>query len=87
MYDNALVWEAEPDNPLTDGKISGVITYGIPPKNWRNKGTSPALVCGKAYLVNPGALYFALQCDGTVVVFDPQHLENFFRNDPLPAPM
>jgi hypothetical protein len=38
----------------------------------------PALVCGKAYLVNPGAHYFALKCDGTLVVFDDPHLEEFF---------
>lgn len=87
MYDNVLVWDAEPDNPITDGKISGVVTYGNPPRNWKNKLTPPALVCGKAYLVNPGAMYFGLKCDGTVVVFDPQHLENFFRNDPLPPSM
>jgi len=52
MYDNELVWEAEPDNPITDERISGVITYGIPPKNWSNKIKPPALICGKAYLVN-----------------------------------
>ena len=86
-YDNVLVWDAEPDNPVTDGKIGGVVTYGIPPKNWKNKLTPPPVVCGKAYLVNPGAMYFGLKCDGTVVVFDPQHLESFFRNEPLPAPM
>ena len=79
MHDNELVWEAEPDNPETDGRISGVVTYGIPPKNWTNKLAPPALICGKAYLVNPGANYFGLKCDGSVVVFDAQHLEYFFR--------
>ena len=86
MHDNELVWDAEPDNPITNGRISGIVTYGIPPNNWRNKMTPPALVCGKAYLVNPGALFFALKCDGTVVVFDSQHLETFFRGDPVPEP-
>jgi len=79
MHDNELVWDAEPDNPETDGRISGVVTYGIPPKNWTNKLAPPALVCGKAYLVNPATSYFALKCDGSVVVFDSQHLEYFFR--------
>jgi hypothetical protein len=86
MHDNELVWDADPDNPITHGRIDGIVTYGIPPKNWRNKLTPPALVCGKAYLVNPGALFFALKCDGTVVVFDSQHLEQFFRGDPVPEP-
>ena len=86
MHDNELVWDAEPENPITDGRISGIVTYGIAPKNWQNKRTPPALVCGKAYLVNPGAIYFGLKCDGTVTVFDAQHLEYFFRQDALPAP-
>jgi hypothetical protein len=51
------------------------------------KITPPALVCGKAYLVNPGANFFALTCDGAVVVFDFQHLEEFFRQAALPVPM
>jgi hypothetical protein len=51
----------------------------VAPKDWINKLTPPALICGKAYLVNPGAHYFALKCDGTVVVFDDPHLEEFFR--------
>ena len=79
MHDNELVWDAEPKNPITAGNISGVVTYGVPPKDWINKLTPPALVCGKAYLVNPGAHYFALKCDGTVVVFDAPHLEEFFN--------
>jgi len=78
MHDNELVWDAEPENPITAGNISGMVTYGVPPKDWINKLAPPALVCGKAYLVNPGAHYFALKCDGTVVVFDDPHLEEFF---------
>jgi hypothetical protein len=81
LYDNEIVWETEPENPITNDRISGVITYGIPPKNWSNKIVPPALICGKAYLVNPGANFFALKCDGSVVVFDFQHLENFFRQE------
>ena len=81
MHDNELVWDAEPKNPITAGKISGVVTYGVAPKDWINKLTPPALICGKAYLVNPGAHYFALKCDGTVVVFDDPHLEEFFREN------
>jgi len=89
MHDNELVWDAEPKNPITAGNISGVVTYGVTPKDWINKLTPPALICGKAYLVNPGAHYFALKCDGTVVVFDDPHLEEFFqgkntRRTPLP---
>jgi hypothetical protein len=79
MHDNELVWDAEPKNPITAGNISGVVTYGVAPKDWINKRTPPAPICGKAYLVNPGAHYFALKCDGTVVVFDAPHLEEFFR--------
>jgi len=79
MHDNELVWDAEPKNPITAGNISGVVTYGVPPEDWINKLAPPAPVCGKAYLVNPGAHYFALKCDGTVVVFDDPHLEEFFR--------
>ncbi|HLK65304.1 MAG TPA: hypothetical protein VKU19_17815 [Bryobacteraceae bacterium] len=78
LHDNELVWDAEPEHPLTAGTISGVVTYGVPPKDWSNKLAPPALVCGKAYLVNPGAHYFALQCDGTLVLFDDPHLEEFF---------
>ena len=78
MHDNELVWDAEPENSITEGNISGMVTYGVPPKDWINKLAPPALVCGKAYLVNPGAHYFALQCDGTVVVFDDPHLGEFF---------
>jgi hypothetical protein len=81
VFDNELVWEAEPDNPITGGTISGVITYGIPPEHWSNKRVAPALICGKAYLVNPGAKLFALKCDGSVVVVDFQHLEDFFRQE------
>jgi hypothetical protein len=83
-YDNELVWDAEPDNPMRIGRISGVITYGIPPENWRNKVVPSALICGKAYLVNPGANFFALKCDGSVVVFDSQHLEEFFGQQDHP---
>ena len=84
MHDNELVWAAEPKNPITAGRISGVVTYGLAPKDWVNQLTPPALICGKAYLVNPGAHYFALKCDGTVVVFDARHLEEFFRGN-IPA--
>jgi len=78
LHDNEIVWETEPDNPITGGTISGVITYGIAPDHWSNKRAAPALMCGKAYLVNPGANLFALKCDGSVVVLDFQHLEYFF---------
>jgi len=81
LHDNEIAWEAEPDNPITNGAISGVITYGIPPNHWSNKRVAPALACGKAYLVNPGANLFALTCDGSVVVLDFQHLESFFREE------
>ena len=80
-HDNELVWDAQPKNPITAGNISGVVTFGVAPKDWINKLTPPALICGKAYLVNPGAHYFALKCDGTVVVFDDPHLEEFFREN------
>lgn len=81
LHDNEIVWEAEPDHPITGGRISGVITYGIPPEHWSNKRVAPALICGKAYLVNPGANLFAVKCDGSVVVLDFQHLEYFFRQE------
>ena len=84
MHDNELVWDAEPKDPITAGNISGVVTYGVAPKDWINKLTPPALICGKAYLVNPGAHYFALECDGTVVVFDDPHLEEFFSGKMRP---
>jgi hypothetical protein len=84
VRDNEIVWEAEPES-ITPERIDGVITYGIPPKNWRNKMTPPALVCGKAYLVNPGSNFFAIKCDGTVAVFDFQHLEEFFDQPGSPA--
>jgi hypothetical protein len=80
-HDNELVWDTAPRNPIAAGSISGVVTYGVPPKDWTNKLTPPALVCGKAYLVNPGAHFFALKCNGTVVVFDAPHLEEFFREN------
>jgi hypothetical protein len=80
MHDNELVWDAEPDNPETNGRISGLITYGIPPKGWTNKTVPPALMCGKAYQVVPGDKLFGLRCDGSLVVMDFQHLEYFFRN-------
>ena len=82
---NEIVWDAEPES-ITDERIDGIITYGIPPKNWRNKIAPPALVCGKAYLVNPGANFFALKCDGTVIVFDFQHLQEFFDQAAGPRP-
>ena len=86
-HDNELVWDAEPKNPITAGNISGVVTYGVAPEGWINKLTPPVPICGKAYLVNPGAHYFALRCDGTVVLFDDPHLEEFFRgNAPAVAP-
>ena len=84
LHDNELVWDAEPNNPITNGKIGGVVTYGIPPTNWRNKITPPALVCGKAYLVNPPATLFAVKCDGSVVLLDFPHLEEFFRRESPP---
>lgn len=80
MRDNELVWDAEPDNPETNGRISGLITYGIPPTGWTNKTAPPALVCGKAYQVVPGDRLFGLKCDGSLVVMDFPHLEYFFRN-------
>jgi hypothetical protein len=86
MHDNELVWDAEPKNPITTGDISGVFTYGVPPQDWINKLSPPAPICGKAYLVNPGAHYFGLKCDGTVVVFDDPHLEELFRGNPPAGP-
>ena len=85
MHDNELVWDAEPDNAETNRRISGLITYGIPPSGWTNKTVPPALICGKAYQVVPGDKLFGLKCgDGSLVVMDFPHLEYFFRNlDPL----
>jgi hypothetical protein len=80
MHDNELVWDAEPDNPETNGRISGLITYGIPPKGWTNKTVPSALICGKTYQVNPGDKLFGFKCDGALVVMDFQHQEYFFRN-------
>ena len=80
MHDNELVWDAEPDNPETNGRISGLIAYGIPPTGWTNKTVPPALICGKAYQVVPGDKLFGLKCDGSLVVMDFPHLEYFFRN-------
>ena len=81
MHDNELVWEAEPDNSENSGRISGLITYGVPPSGWNNKTEPPPLVCGKAYQVNPAAdRLFGLKCDGSLVVTDFPHLEYFFRN-------
>ena len=85
-YDNELVWDAEPEDPEFNGRISGMVTYGIPPKDWTNKLVPPALVCGKAYLVNPATEFFALKCDGSVVVFDFQHLDEFFRQQDSAGP-
>jgi hypothetical protein len=87
MHDNVLVWDAEPDNPLADNTITGDLTWGVPPEHWTNKLTPPALVCGKAYLVNPGAHYFGLACDGTVTVFDAPKLEEFFRKNKSATPV
>jgi hypothetical protein len=81
LHDNELVWDTSRETESTNDKFDGVVTYGVPPKNWTNKLTPPALVCGKAYLVNPATLYFALKCDGTVVVFDSPHLEEFFEQE------
>jgi hypothetical protein len=81
MHDNELVWDAKPENSITASRISGAVAYGVPPGDWINKLAPPALVCGKPYLVNPGAHYFALKCDGTVVVFDASHLEEWFREN------
>jgi hypothetical protein len=83
VFNNKLVWEAASD---VEGRFDGIVTYGIPPQDWHNKLTPPALICGKAYLVNPGALFFALKCDGTVVTFDFQYLEEFFRQEAVPVP-
>ena len=85
LYDNELVWDAEPESEVTTN-FDGVVTYGIPPKNWKNQLTPPALVCGKAYLVNPPATLFALKCDGTVVQIDFPQLEEFFRDNPQIVP-
>lgn len=85
LGNNEIVWDTSPDNPITRDRIDGVITYGIPPKNWSNQRTPPALVCGKAYLVNPAATFFALKCDGTVVLFDFPDLEEFFRQEAISA--
>lgn len=80
-HDNQIVWDTSPESAFSNEKIDGVVRYGTPPKNWRNEITPPALVCGKAYLVNPPATFFALKCDGTVVLFDFQHLEEFFNQN------
>jgi len=79
VHDNEIVWETSPEMSITNERIGGIVTYGIPPKDWRNRIRPSVLVCGKAYLVNPGPKLFARKCDGTVVVFDFQHLESFFR--------
>jgi len=83
LANDEIVWETSPEKPITNERITGIITYGIPPKNWHNKLTP---VCGKAYLVNPGAKFFAPKCDGNVVVFDFQHLEEFFSQTAQPEP-
>jgi hypothetical protein len=85
-FNNEIVWEASADSPIGNERIDGIITYGVPPKHWRNRRTPPALVCGKAYLVNPGAIFFGLKCDGNVEVFDFQYLEEFFRQNASPGP-
>jgi hypothetical protein len=81
VYNNVLVWDAWPDTPIAN-RISGIVTFGIPPKGWTNKTTPPPIVCGRAYLVTPGETFFALKCDGSVVTFDFQHLDEFFRQNP-----
>ena len=86
VFNNELVWETGTDTEITNDGIDGFVTFGIPPKNWQNKMKPPALVCGKAYLVNPPASFFALKCDGTVVTFDFQHLDEFFRQEAKPLP-
>src|SRR5579871_1526292 len=50
LHDNQLVWDTSPEAESANDEFDGVFTYGIPPKNWQNKLTPPALVCGKAYL-------------------------------------
>lgn len=85
-HDNQLVWDAEAESPFAEEKVDGRFTYGVPPQHWHNKMTPPAPVCGKAYLVNPGAVFFGLKCDGTVVVFDFPQLDDFFRQSALPEP-
>lgn len=85
VFDNELVWDTSPGTEETNDRIDGIVTYGVPPKNWHSQATPPPLVCGKAYLVNPPASFFALKCDGTVVTFDFQHLEEFFRQQGPPA--
>ncbi len=87
MHDNALVWDAGPDNPTTAGNISGLVTWGQAPKGWTNKLAPPVLVCGKAYLLNPGAHYFALTCGGAVTVFDAPQLEQFLRDNKSATPV
>jgi len=84
-FHNELVWDASSETETTD-PIDGIITYGIAPKNWRSKTNPPPPACGKAYLVNPGAIYFGLKCDGTIVVFQDPHLEEFFRPEAPPVP-
>jgi hypothetical protein len=87
MHDNHLVWDIEPSNPVTDENISGVITYGEPPRGWVTHVVPSPIICGKAYLVNPGAHYFALKCDGTVTVFEAPKLEEFFRANHSATPV
>jgi len=78
VQSNQLIWETSTDSPIGNERLKGLVTYGVPPEKWRNKLTPPALVCGKAYLVNPPAQFFALKCDGSVVVFDFPQLAEFF---------
>lgn len=85
-FDNHLIWDTAPEAPEGSDPFDGAVTYGVAPKNWQNRLAAPAVACGKAYLVNPPALYFALKCDGTVVVFDPTHLEEFFDREASAAP-
>ncbi|MBZ5577948.1 MAG: hypothetical protein LAP40_15405 [Acidobacteriia bacterium] len=85
LANNELVWDTGPENPITNDRIDGIVTYGVPPPHWHNQLTPPALVCGKAYLVNPPATLFGLKCDGTVVLVDFPDLEEFFRQEELAA--
>ena len=59
VHDNEIVWETSPEMSITNERIGGIVTCGIPPKNWRNRIRPSVLVCGKAYLVNPGPKLFA----------------------------
>jgi hypothetical protein len=89
MHDNVLVWDVEPTSPITPARIGGIITWGQPPERWQVHMIPAPVVCGKAYLVNPGAHYFGVNCDATrsVVVFDAPKLEEFFRTNKSATPV